>query len=135
MTIASETIIGTIKDGPKRERTFLDEDQSSKRKPVRKYKVCKGPHSLWNCEGFKRLAVRNRWNSAKEHKLSFRCLSDGQRGDTCSWNKFCGINGCHSHHHRMLHEDHVARVETQAEVGVESSSASTSSCTREGEIS
>ena len=55
--------------------------------------------------------------------------------DTCLWNKVCGINGCQSRHHRILHEDHVARVETQAEVGVESSSASTSSCTREGEIS
>ena len=48
MTIASETIVGAIKDGPKRERTFLAEDQSSKRKPVRKCKVCKRPHSLWN---------------------------------------------------------------------------------------
>ena len=33
MIIASETIVGAIKDGPKRERTFLAEDQSSKRKP------------------------------------------------------------------------------------------------------
>ena len=61
--------------------------------------------------------------------MCFRCLSDGHRGDRCLWNKVCGINGCQSRH------QHVARVETQAEVGVESSSASTSSCTREGEIS
>ena len=87
MTTASEIIVGAIKDGPKRERTFIAEDQSSKRQRVRKCKVCKGPHSLWNCEGFKRLAVSNRWNIAKERKLCFRCLSDGHRGDTCSWNK------------------------------------------------
>ena len=40
MTAASETITGVLKDGTKRERTSLtEEDHSSKKKPAKKLQV------------------------------------------------------------------------------------------------
>ncbi|XP_078360400.1 uncharacterized protein LOC144644752 [Oculina patagonica] len=60
---------------------------------------------MWNCENFKKMSVDMRWNVAKEQKLCFRCLSNGHRGEACSRSRVCGLNGCRSHHHRMLHED------------------------------
>ena len=114
MTTASETIAGVLKDGTKRERTFLtEEDHSFKKKPTRKCKLCKEQHGLWKCENFKEMTANERWNVATEQKLCLRCLSNGHRGESCFQSKSCGINGCRSHHHRMLHVDPGPRVSTE----------------------
>ncbi|KAL9980916.1 hypothetical protein ACROYT_G009558 [Oculina patagonica] len=105
LTTASETITGVL-SGSKRERIFLAEvDPEPKKKQGNKCKLCKGSHGMWNCENFKKMSVDMRWNVAKEQKLCFRCLSNGHRGEACSRSRVCGLNGCRSHHHRMLHED------------------------------
>ena len=44
--------------------------------------------------------MRQRWIVAKEKHLCFRCLSDRHLGPT----RVCGLNGCKSNHHRLLHE-------------------------------
>lgn len=137
MTTASETIAGVLKDGTKRERTFLTvTDHSSKKKPTRKCKLCKEHHGLWKRKNFKMTTANDRWNVATEHKLCFRCLSDGHRGESCFQSKSCGINGCRSHHYRMLHEDPVPRVNTEKQSRVNLLNASTSVTSgpaREGE--
>ena len=44
-------------------------------------------------------------------KLCFCCLADGHQGEECFKSRVCGLNGCRSYHHRMLHEDR-AEVKT-----------------------
>ena len=138
MTAASETIAGVLKDETKRERTFLtEEDHSSKKKPTKKCKLCRELHGLWKCENFKKMTANERWNVATEHKLCFRCLSDGPHGESCFRSKTCGINGCRSHHHRMLHAEPAPRVNTEEQLRVDLPNALTSVTsgpTREGEL-
>lgn len=114
LTTASETITGVL-SGSKRERTFLAKvDPEPKKKQGNKCKLCKGSHGMWNCENFKKMPVDMRWNVAKEQKLCFRCRSNGHRGEACSRSRVCGLNGCRSHHHRMLHEDPKKEEKTEA---------------------
>ena len=117
LTTASEAIAGVL-SGSKKERTlFAKEDPDPKKKHAKKCKVCKESHGLWTCENFKKMSVDERWNIAKEQKLCFRCLSDGHRGEACFRSRVCGIKGCRSHHHRLLHED--PKKEENAEIAKE----------------
>ena len=70
--------------------------------------------------------MSDRWKVATNHKLCFRCLSDGHRGEACFKSRVCGIAGCRSHHHRMLHENSAAEVDPVAEVALNSPSLSAS---------
>ena len=126
MTTASETITGVTKEGVKKERTFFTKEEgcSPKKKHVKKCKVCEQPHGLWSCERFKDMTVSDRWKVATNHKLCFRCLSDGHRGEACFKSRVCGITGCRSHHHRMLHENSAAEVNPVAEGALNSPSGS-----------
>ena len=119
LTTASETISGVLKESPKKERnsptagsSFVTRNSTlDKKKPSQACKVCNGQHGIWSCESFKRMTVPKRWEVATGHKLCFRCLADGHRGEECFRSRVCGLNGCRSYHHRMLHED-PAEVKT-----------------------
>ena len=37
--------------------------------------------------------------------MCFRCLSYGHQGEACVQSRICGLNGCTSAHHRLLHDD------------------------------
>ena len=63
-----------------------------------------GHHRVWFCDIFKGSTVRQRWALAKEKQLCFRCLSERHLGKDCPRTQVCGINGCKSNHHRLLHE-------------------------------
>ena len=82
------------------------------------------------------MTANDRWNMATEHKLCFRCLGDGHRGESCFRSRTCGINGCRSHHHRMLHEDPSPRMNMEEQRRVDPPNISvnvTSGLAREGE--
>ena len=82
------------------------------------------------------MTANDRWNVATEHKLCFRCLGDGHRGESCFRSKTCGINGCRSHHRRMLHEDPSPRMNMEEQSRVDPPNVSinaTSDPAREGE--
>ena len=68
--------------------------------------VCcnKAGHRVWFCDSFKGSTVGQRWALAKEKQLCFRCLSERHLGKDCPRTQVCGINGCKSNHHRLLHE-------------------------------
>ena len=51
---------------------------------------------------------RKKWETAKKLGLCYRCLGKGHLGDSCTWNRECGIDGCKDRHHRLLHEEKVA---------------------------
>ena len=119
LTTASETISGVLKESPKKERnsptagsSFVTRDSLlDNKKESQACKVCIGQHGIWSCESFKRMTVPKRWKVAKGYKLCFRCLADGHRGEECFRSRVCGLNGCRSYHHQMLHEDR-AEVKT-----------------------
>ena len=50
---------------------------------------------------------RKKWETAKKLGLCYRCLGKGHLGDSCTWNRECGIDGCKDRHHRLLHEEKV----------------------------
>jgi len=111
-TTASETISGVFKEPSKKEKnvpsagsSFVTRAPSFNKKSSQACKVCNGEHGVWTCESFKRMTVPKRWEVATEHKLCLCCLADGHRGEECFRRRVCGLNGCSSHHHRILHED------------------------------
>ena len=40
---------------------------------------------------------RKKWETAKKFGLCYRCLGKGHLGDSCTWNRECGIDGCKGH--------------------------------------
>ena len=49
------------------------------------------------------MEVSRRWECAKKFKLCFRCLGEGHQGQSCFWNRVCGLEGCQEVNHRLLH--------------------------------
>ena len=70
-------------------------------------KVCNQKHPIWKCDMFKGMEHRKKWETAKKLGLCYRCLGKGHLGDSCTWNRECGIDGCKDRHHRLLHEEKV----------------------------
>lgn len=61
MIVVFEIIVGVFKDGIKRERIFLiEEDYSFKKKFIKKFKLCREFYGLWKCENFKKMIVNER---------------------------------------------------------------------------
>ena len=56
---------------------------------------------------FKGIEHRKKWETAKKLGLCYLCLGKGHLGDSCTWNRECGIDGCKDTHHRLLHEEKV----------------------------
>ena len=109
----------------------------NKKKSSKACKVCNGQHGVWTCESFKRMTVPKRWEVATEHKLCFRCLANRHRGEACFRSRVCDLNGCRSHHHRMLHEDGADYRTSHNNTTIRSdlASASASGTAEEGELS
>ncbi len=68
--------------------------------------LCNGPHPIWICTYFQYLAVDDRWKTAKELRLCYRCLNDEPKhlGRNCSYSKKCDVNHCRLTHHWLLHD-------------------------------
>lgn len=81
------------------------------------------------------MTVAKGWEVATGHKLCFRCLADGHRGETCFRSRVCGQDGCRLAHHQMLHEDGAADRTSHANyaIGSELSGASVGGTAVEGE--
>lgn len=59
---------------------------------------------IMKCKVFLKDTVTRRWDRVKSKGLCFNCFRDGHRLNECPLlNEMCGINGCQSGHHRMLH--------------------------------
>ena len=66
-------------------------------------KVCGSSHGAWNCAHFIHLSLPDRWDTAKDLKLCFRCLWDNHFGRSCPRSRQCGQNGCKEVHHKLLY--------------------------------
>jgi len=62
--------------------------------------LCQGSHSLFKCDKFLRMEVKQRLNYAKQSRLCFKCLQPYVKNHTCS-NQVC--RQCHKKHHTLLH--------------------------------
>uniref|UniRef100_A0A5S6QQ15 DUF1758 domain-containing protein n=1 Tax=Trichuris muris TaxID=70415 RepID=A0A5S6QQ15_TRIMR len=65
--------------------------------------ACSGNHSLSDCVDFKKLGIDHRWQLVKKRKLCFSCLQGKHPSRECRQSKLCGVNGCDSIHHPLLH--------------------------------
>ena len=112
-TIAAETLRGVSSSGHQRRgQTYFgtkwnqpknSEEQSGNKK--RPCKVCEENHPIWVCDSFKGMTVSKRWETAKKHRLCYRCLGDNHVGQSCRRTRICGLNGCTETHNRLLHDD------------------------------
>lgn len=48
---------------------------------------CKKPHSLFDCGGFKKMSIEDRWSLARKEKLCFRCLTIHEDKSSCKMSK------------------------------------------------
>ena len=91
-------------NGP-RQRTFfteVDKKSNQQRPPCQFYG--QDSHPIWYCKKYETLAVDQRWKTAKEKALCFRCLSKDHHGKDCRRTARCGIDGCSLSHHHLLHD-------------------------------
>ena len=65
-------------------------------------------HPIWKCDVFKGMEHRKKWETAKKLGLCYRCLEKKHLGDSCTWSRESGTDGCKDRHHRLLHEEKVA---------------------------
>ena len=65
--------------------------------------LCGDTHRVAECKDFTSLSCSERWNMARSHGLCFRCLVGKHIGRDCKQSGQCGIEGCGSTHHRLLH--------------------------------
>ena len=115
LTTASEIITGVGKSSVKQlkpsavGRTYVTQERPTisgpRRRDIKKCKLCNHPHGLWACDSFRKMTVNQRWDIAREQRVCFRCLSYGHQGEACVRSRICGLNGCRSAHHRLLHDE------------------------------
>ena len=88
-----------------RSRTFFTEvgKKSSQQRPPCLF-CGQNSHLIWYCKKYEALAVDERWKTAKEKALCFRCLSKDHHGKDCRRTGRCGIDGCSLSHHHLLHD-------------------------------
>ena len=102
LKIAHETTRGFYqKDKP--ERTYFGQQKPSSTTQLTCV-LCKNKHDIQNCDQFNNLAVAQRWEIAKKHRLCYRCLKINHRLFNCQSKVSCNITSCNEKHHSMLHK-------------------------------
>ena len=96
--------VGSVR-GKSSTKSYFGTTEEKRDRPC---KVCNQKHPIWKCDMFKGMEHRKKWETAKKLGLCYRCLGKGHLGDSCTWNRECGIDGCKDRHHRLLHEEKVA---------------------------
>ena len=119
-TIAAETVHGlsgnvvnetTAPTGArnKYQITFFGDTKGNRDVKKLTCKVCGSSHGAWNCANFIHLSLPDRWDTAKDLKLCFRCLGDNHFGRSCPRSRQCGQNGCKELHHKLLHRSEYTK--------------------------
>ena len=88
-----------------RPRTFFTEVDKKSNQLRPPCQFCgQDSHPIWYCKKYETLAVDQRWKTAKEKALCFRCLSKDHHGKDCRRTARCGVDGCSLSHHHLLHD-------------------------------
>ena len=86
-------------------RTFFSEvdKKSNQQRPPCQF-CGQNSHPIWYCKKYEALVVDQRWKTAKEKALCFRCLSKDHHRKDCRRTGRCGVDGCSLSHHHLLHD-------------------------------
>lgn len=84
-------------------RSFYGRHNSMSNSHSSKCLVCDNAHNVSECKQFESLTCSEKWNTAKQLNLCFRCLGTTHRAKSCRQSKICGINSCKQNHHKLLH--------------------------------
>ena len=83
----------------KQSNFIKNEDRSLDRRCV----YCNNNHTLFGCEGFKRLKPEERLKFTHEKRLCDNCLIPGHIAVSCRRNTTCSVPGCGKKHTKFLH--------------------------------
>ena len=83
----------------KQSNFIKNEDRSLDRRCV----YCNNNHTLFGCEGFKRLKPEERLKFTREKRLCDNCLIPGHIAVSCRRNTTCSVPGCGKKHTKFLH--------------------------------
>ena len=83
----------------KQSNFIKNEDRSLDRRCV----YCNNNHTLFGCEGFKRLKPEERLKFTCEKRLCDNCLIPGHIAVSCRRNTTCSVPGCGKKHTKFLH--------------------------------
>ena len=64
---------------------------------------CGANHTLWKCDTFRNLMVKDRWNVVKAKRLCFKCLKLNHVSWDCNFRQDCAV--CKRPHHTLLHKE------------------------------
>ncbi|XP_036334843.1 uncharacterized protein LOC118745501 [Rhagoletis pomonella] len=104
----------TSQQQPPRCMMHVRKEQQPERLEGIKCYVCEGAHSIFNCQAFKDMTIRNRWEKVKAIQLCFSCLHKGHNTSNCRSRRVCDVDGCRRYHHRSLHESSSSTQNTNA---------------------
>lgn len=76
---------------------------------------CSAKHYLNQCEGFRKLSVKERIQFVKEKELCFNCFHPEHTYQNCTRSWRCNINNCSKKHNRWLHIDEEPNETEQTE--------------------
>lgn len=77
-------------------------DKPSNLKSVKCF-VCADSHKIFECSKFETLAVDERQDVVKTHRLCYLCLNQGHRLSSCRYKRNCKF--CGGRHNSLLHRD------------------------------
>ena len=91
--------------------SLVDKHSPQERRPMKSTNVryccvvCYQNHAVWSCETFRAKTVSERWSTAKQNRLCFKCLGKNHIARFCRRQMLCGIGGCTKTHNRLLHSE------------------------------
>lgn len=86
---------------------------------------CGGRHDVPQCDRFKTMTVKQRWEWMKKSGVCFRCANRKHRRLQCDKRDLCGVDGCRHPHHALLHEHRTRPNETEMVASVNHSTDAT----------
>jgi len=96
--------------------------QEIKERPRLNCAYCDNPgHPIWTCPGFIALTVVARYEVVRSKNLCYHCLGKGHGIKECRFrpDQTCGIDGCKSKHHRLVHRPRNERTMVTIEEYIE----------------
>ncbi|GFR27625.1 integrase catalytic domain-containing protein [Trichonephila clavata] len=95
-----------FKDSPRHKSFILHTDANVDKK----CKLCSLNHDLYNCDKFKNVPVRERYNIVKSLNLCLKCLKPNHKVSQCRSKHICF---CKKNHNQLLHFVNVKNQEMQ----------------------
>ncbi|CAG7716813.1 unnamed protein product, partial [Allacma fusca] len=115
-----ETVLTTDNSSPLTPKASVSGEKvlGDKKQDVEKEKLScsccgKDGHLIIKCWEFKKLALNERYDLAKEHKLCFSCLLKKHPRKFCKEKKECEVDSCKKFHHPLLHKAENVSTETK----------------------